>query len=315
MKRYIIFVIICYLMLNLVVAFGANSTGTVGYEFLRTEIGARSAALGGAFVAVSGDLNSVYYNPGGIADIDTRVGTISYLKHLLDFHSGNIVGAMPFSWGTMGLGFHYMNFGEFKRTTREDPEGASGETFGAQSLVFSLSAGKKYKNLFSYGSTVKFIQSSIDQYSATAFAVDLGVIFHMPVGDDDHLNIAASVSNIGQTQSTYIKTKDDLPMVIRAGVSKKLAHLPLLFGAQIYKYIDDDYRWALGGEFILSPRMFLRLGFNSIGLDQRVGTAGDRLAGANFGFGLLWQKYRFDYTFSSVGDVGSLNRIAISGAF
>jgi hypothetical protein len=315
MKRYIIFISIINLSLTLLLAYGAGSTGTVGYEFLRTEIGARPAALGGAFVAVSGDLNSLFYNPGGIADVSSRSGTISYLKHLLDFHSGNLIAAMPLSWGTVGMGLHYMNFGEFKRTTREDPEGSRGETFGAHSLVFSLSAGKKYKNLFSYGSTVKVIQSNIDQYSATAFAVDLGVIFHLPLRNNDHLNLAASISNIGQTQSTYIKTKEELPTVIRAGISKKLAHLPLLFGAQVYKYVDDDVRWSLGGEFILSPRMFLRLGFNSIGLDQRVGTSGDRLAGTNFGFGLMWQKYQLDYTFSSVGDVGSLNRIGITGSF
>lgn len=315
MKRYIVSICLIYLSVTLLITSQARSTGTVGYEFLRTEIGARPAALGGAFVAVEADLNSLFYNPGGIAGISSRTGTISYMKHLLDFHSGNLIAAMPLSWGTVGMGLYYMNFGEFKRTSREDPEGALGETFGAHSLVFSFSAGKKFKNLFSYGSTVKVIQSSIDQYSATAFAVDLGAIFHLPLQNDDYLNVAASISNIGQTHSTYIKTKDELPMVVRAGVSKKLAHLPLLFGIQVYKYVDDDFRWSLGGEFTLSPGMFLRLGFNSIGLDQRVGTSGDRLAGANFGFGLMWHNYQIDYAFSSVGDVGSLNRIGITGTF
>ena len=38
-----------------------------GFEFLRNEVGARPAALAGAFVGIEGDLNSIFYNPAGIA--------------------------------------------------------------------------------------------------------------------------------------------------------------------------------------------------------------------------------------------------------
>ena len=36
--------------------------GTSGFEFLRTDFSARSAAMGGAFVAMRGDLNSFFHN-------------------------------------------------------------------------------------------------------------------------------------------------------------------------------------------------------------------------------------------------------------
>jgi len=290
------------------------SNGTVGFEFLRTTIGARPAAMGDAFVAISGDINSLYYNPAGLAEIGVRGGTAAYLKHLLDFHSGQLIGTLPFNWGTLGLGINYINFGEFKRTSREDPEGMNSGTFGANSFAITLGAGKKLRNFISLGANLKYVRATIENFSSDAFALDFGTIIQVPLPDQDHVNIGISIGNLGQTRQPFIETKDDLPLVVRAGVAKKLAHLPLLFSGQVYKYKGDDVMWAVGGEFILSSRMFLRLGYDSIGRYQKIGTSGDRLAGANLGFGIIWRKYRFDYSFSSVGDVGSLNRIGFTGA-
>lgn len=313
--RQILLSIIFIILFTLQSDSEASSPGTSGFEFLRTEIGARASGMGGAFVSIPGDINSLFYNPAGIAEIRARGGSASYLKHLLDFHSGQINGVLPLEKGTIGTGIHYINFGEFKRTSKTDPEGALGDTFGANSVAFSLSAGRKYKNFLSYGASAKYIRSSIDSYSADAFAFDFGVIARVPLPDDDFFNIGVSIANLGQSRQAFIETKEDLPVVIRAGFSKKLAHLPLLYSVQGYKYNDDDFRWALGGEFILNTRMFLRLGYNSIGLAQKIGTSGDRLAGLNLGYGLIWRKYRFDYSFSSFGEVGSLNRISFTGAF
>lgn len=296
-------------------AVSGTASGTAGFEFLRTEVGARASAMGGAFVAVAGDLNNLFYNPGGLAEIRTRGGSVSYLKHLLDFHSGHVVTAFPTNWGTVGVGINYLNFGEFKRTTREDPEGTAGETFGANSFALVVGTGSNFRKIISFGANLKYIRSSIDNLASDAFALDFGILAKIPLPNQDFFNFGVSVGNVGQVRQAFISTKDDLPMVIRAGFSKKLAHLPLFFSAQVYKYKDVDLMWALGGEFIISSRTFFRLGYNSIGMDQHIGTSKDRFAGANVGFGIIWRKYRFDYTLSSIGEVGTLNRIAVTGAF
>lgn len=307
--------ILLSLFIGAQIATGASSTGAVGFEFLRTETGARPAAMGGAFVAIPADLNGLAYNPATIGAISQRSGTVTYLKHLLDFHSGNLSAALPQTWGTVALGINYINFGEFKRTTKEDPDGTSGETFGANSMVFTASAARPFGKMLTAGASAKYIRSGIDNYASDAFAVDLGVILQIPLPNNDHFNLGLSAGNLGAVREPFIETKDDLPMVFRAGFSKKLAHLPLMVSAQGYKFSDDDFRFAVGGEFIISPQMFLRLGYNSIGIDQKIGTTQDRFAGLNFGLGLNWRNYTIDYTYSSVGDVGSLNRLGISGTF
>jgi len=295
--------------------FGASSTGSVGFEFLRTETGARPAALGGSFAAIPGDLNALAYNPAAIGALTQRTGTVTYLKHLLDFHAGNVSAALPQVWGTVALSINYINFGEFKRTTTEDPDGASGETFGANTVVLATSFARGFGKILTAGVTAKYIRTGIDNYASDAFAADLGVLAQLPLPKADHFNLGISVGNLGAVRQAFIETKDALPLVFRVGFSKKLAHLPLLVSLQGYKFQDDDFRFAGGGEFILSPQLFLRLGYNSIGTDQQIGTSADRLAGVNFGPGFNWRNYKIDYTFSSAGDVGSLNRLGISGTF
>jgi len=104
-------------------------------------------------------------------------------------------------------------------------------------------------------------------------------------------------------------------MQFRAGLSKALAHLPLLIGLNFYKYNDEPWYFALGGEFTITPNLFLRLGYDSYGRDLGVDSSKDTLAGAALGAGFLWQNISFDYAYSSLGALGSLNRFTISGHF
>ena len=50
---------------------------------LQSDIAVKSTAMGGAYTSISGDLNSIYYNPAGLADINEfqiSVGANSYSK-------------------------------------------------------------------------------------------------------------------------------------------------------------------------------------------------------------------------------------------
>lgn len=293
-------------------AYPSDSPATTGFEFLRTEVGARPAAMSGAFIAIGGDPICTFYNPAGLSKIRIRGGSITYLKHLLDFHSGTLVGALPQKWGTIGFGVNYMNFGEFKETTEQAPEG-TGQTFGANSLEAAIAAAGIYQKTLSYGATIKYIRSSISHYASDAIVIDLGLIFHVPF--TNNLDIGMAMFNYGQTINAFVNTKDKLPLNFRAGFSKKLAHLPLMFAGQVYKYVDDIFQWNLGGEFILTEELFIRLGYNSLGRDQKLDLNGDKFAGLNIGLGFQWRKYRIDYAFSSMGEIGSLNRFTFSTVF
>ena len=78
----------------------------------------------------------------------------------------------------------------------------------------------------------------------------------------------------------------------------------------------DRFRtFSFGTEFNLSKALRLRLGYdNSKRKDLKIGTTAG-LAGFNIGLGALISGYNFDYAYSSLGPVGSLNRIGITTTF
>ena len=113
----------------------ARSQNSVGYDFLRTFVGARPSAMAGAFISVQGDIHSLAYNPAGLAALDSKQGTASYLNHLLDFQSGFLAYAQPFALGTAAIGLHFFDYGQFER--KDENNLGSGE-FGANSMALSV---------------------------------------------------------------------------------------------------------------------------------------------------------------------------------
>ncbi len=305
MKRTLIF-----LMLLLTGVLFAGSPATSGFQFLKMQVGARAAAMGGAFLAVQKDVNSLYYNPAGIASFTSKAASFSYQDDLLDFNSGFVGYVHPdIGPGNVGISVLYRDYGSFDRT---DVSGQETGTFGANSIAMAASYGMSPMPNLVVGATAKYIRGTIDTYSADAVAADVGAMYSIP---EQQLVFALGLFNAGTSFSAFVSDKHDLPLQFRAGLSKVLAHLPLLIGLNFYKYNDEPWYFALGGEFTLTPNFFLRLGYDSFGRGLQVESSKDTLAGAAIGLGFLWQNITFDYAYSTLGALGSLNRFSISGSF
>jgi len=286
------------------------SPGTVGFQFLKTQVGARPAAMGGAFVAIPGDINAIQYNPAGIVTFNKRTASFSYLNDLLDINMGFVGFVQPkVGPGNLGIAVLFKDYGNLIKT---DITGEEMGNFSSNSFSFAAAyAIEPYKNLY-VGASGKYIRFGIDNYFADALVVDGGVMYTIP---SLALTLAAGVFNVGQAMSAFVETKDDLPTNVKVGFSKALAHLPLLLSFNLYKYNDEDWYGALGGEFTLSPNLFLRLGYDQFGRDLQVDSSNDKFAGAAVGLGLLWNNIRVDYAFTTYGELGALNRFSVSGQF
>ncbi len=297
------------LLLNVTVIAGSGTSA--GFEFLRTPIGARPSAMAGAFVSTTGDIHALYFNPAGLSTISGRVATATYLHHVLDFQSGFAGYCQSLQGvGQLAVGIAYMSYGEFDAT---DINGQKIGNFNAGSLAFTSALARPITHQLLAGVAAKVIHTTIDQYSSTALAVDLGLIYQAPFFGG--MNIGLGVFNLGQALTAFIDTKDPLPLNFAAGFSKKLAHLPLEYQVAVTKYIDDDFQVRVGGEFTLSEGFFLRLGYTTQGRDQKIGANGDQFAGFSTGLGLHWRQMQFDYGLSSFGAIGYLNRATISYSF
>ena len=105
------------------------------------------------------------------------------------------------SVGVIGLGITHVDYGEMDVTNLQYQDG-TGERFRASDVAATFTFSRKIVSWFSFGASTKYISSKIWHSSASAFAVDLGVLvntnfFSFTGKDKDGMNIGMSISNYG----------------------------------------------------------------------------------------------------------------------
>jgi len=312
-------------------SWGTNSNaGTAAYSFLKIGTGAKSQALGGAFVGLSDDQSALYYNPAGltaraesyeiyddllekpIEDPVKNRFTATYMNYLLDFQYGFLGYTRELDdRSAAGVSISYQNYGTFNRLNED---GNNLGTFGASDIAIGFTYSKRLKTKFSAGATGKFIYETIDDYSSNGLALDLGIMYI--IGEDGSTRFGMALTNLGAQLSGLTEThKDPLPTKIAMGLSHKLRGLPFLFSTEAGKPFDNDFYFALGAELVSLKPFFVRVGWSSAGRDYRTGDDSDTLAGFAGGFGYNYDKYTMDYSYSSYADLGSVHRISLGAGF
>lgn len=288
------------------------------YNFLYLNPDARSSAMAGTFTSMFGDVNSIFYNPAGLATIDKRQLSLGFFKYLLDINSGNIAYTQKYKdIGWFGAGIQYMNYGSFKKFDEQYNEVG---TFGANEMALTLSYASKFMPDLNYGVNLKFIHSSIDEFSSSAVALDFGLLYYNKASS---FSAGISLQNLGTQLSKYSESSEDLPLNLSIGVSKQLEYLPLTVFASVSqineeeeKFVDRFKNFGVGGEFELSDNVNLRLGYdNGFRQNYKTGTT-TALAGFSAGLGLQFEeRYSFDYGFNSLGNAGATHRINLRYTF
>lgn len=284
------------------------------YKFLRLDQSPRAAALAGSYVANNDDPNVLFYNPAGVSLLKENPISFSFVKYLMDINSASLAYSQEFkNIGRFAAGIQYINYGEF---TEADEFGTIKGNFNAGELAAIVGYSNNLDENFYYGLNVKFIYSSIASRSSIGLATDLGLHYSIP---QERWSFGFSILNLGSQITQYYSTKENLPLDIRFGFTKTLQHLPFTFFASINK-LNEKYdsfgdrlkQFTFGGEFKLSSVLKIRLGYdNEKRRELKVGTSAG-LAGFNLGLGILVKDYKVDYSFSSLGPIGSLHRFGIS---
>ncbi|MEE9288005.1 MAG: type IX secretion system protein PorQ [Bacteroidota bacterium] len=291
--------------------------GETTYNFLRNDVGARAAAMGGSFIAVKNDVNMLFYNPAGLSTLEKKQVSLGFLKHLLDVNSGHISYSQQFrNLGWFGAGIDYIHYGEFTRT---DSRGNKLGTFGATDLALVLGYSNVTSGGVHYGVNGKLIYSSIADVQSAAVALDAGVIYQVT---PERFAIGASILHVGRQIDKYNDTREDLPLELRVGFALRPEHLPLLLNVSFNRLNEETSdaisrlrAFSVGGELALSEVIQVRFGYdNERRKDLKIGTSAG-LAGFSLGMGILIDRYTVDYAFNSLGKIGSLHRVTIGRSF
>lgn len=287
------------------------------FNFLRNDVGARAAALAGSFNTIQGDPDVMFYNPAGLASLQSSHGSVGFFKHLLDVNAGHLSYSTEFDGiGRFGAGILFTNYGTFDET---DLLGNTTGSFGANDIALSIAYALPLEDNLFVGGAVKFIYSGIGDYSSTGLAADLGVLYTIP---ESRFAIGASIRNLGAQLSAYNTTREDLPLDAGIGASIVPKGLPLLLNVGVHRLTDDadDFldrfrSFTVGGEFTLSSVVRLRIGYdNARRKDYKIGSSAD-LAGFSAGLGVLVSGYDVNYALSSLGKAGLLHRVSVSTTF
>jgi long-subunit fatty acid transport protein len=287
----------------------SNST----FNFLRSDVSARAAAMGGSFLIVHNDPNAIFYNPSALTTIQQTQVSFGFFKHLLDINSGHLSYSQFIEgFGFVGGGIVYTNYGDFEEL---NGSGDNLGNFSANELALSATYANKLTDEISYGASLKFIHSSIAGYGSSAFAVDFGAWY---IVVPERFEVAASIVNLGTQIDPYINTRESLPTDLKIGCALKPEHLPLRLNFSFNKLIDTQkdfishFRaFSLGGEFSVATNVQLRFGYNNEQRkDFKVGSSSG-LAGFSIGGGFIYDMYKVDYAFNSMGKIGALHRVTV----
>ncbi len=174
--------------------FPQSKVGTTAANFLTIPVGPRATAMGGAFSAVANDATSSFWNPSGLSRMNRSEFTVTTAEWLVSTRLNWIGLAFKFDDdNAVGVSINQLDYGEEEITTPDQPNG-TGQKWSANDLAVSLSYSRNLTDRFSIGGSVKYITQKIYNESASAFALDIGLLFYTEL---EGLKLGANISNFG----------------------------------------------------------------------------------------------------------------------
>lgn len=305
MKRYVYKLIIFILLsigFSLPVCF-AKGRGTTGANFLKIAVGARPLGMGGAFVAVADDVNTIWWNPAGIATTKRKEITLMHNEMGEDIRYQFLAYNQPVRKLRGGLGgsISYLSVSNIQGYS---PGGTKTKKLRTYDLGISLCYGLRILPSVSGGINFKFIDEKLAHKKASTCALDIGGLWKTPLSG---LQLGFNVQNIGGGLK-FIQERSSLPLNCKLGSAYEFK----FFNAQSILAVDVnipvDYSVFVNGgvECKIYNLIALRAGFKS---------KDDLSSGFRLGIGIGGKNLVVDYSWLSRGDFEDSHRMSATLRF
>ncbi len=249
-------------------------------QFEFTDIGARPAALNGAFTSVSDNSFAIFYNPSGLGQLKFREVSFFYSPApfgISELSTTALTYAEPTKIGTFGLGIKSYGFDLYRE------------------LTSVVSYGNNYRNKIYYGINLNLYYLNIKNYnSASSFGVDLGAMAQIT----DFLKWGFFCKNL--TGSKIGQSKERIAQVFKTGFMFQ-ARDDIKFILETEK--DVKYPFSFKGAFeysIFIPNAISNLNSR---IDLRAGV-GSEPTNFSAGVGVFLGLFQVDYAFKKHQDLG-----------
>ena len=309
-----------------------GEAGFIG-SWLEVPIGARSAAMGQAFVSLGEGGYGQLHNPAGMVGLKHRQFTTSYRSMNIDRKLTYAAVSFPLpEQAAFGLSWLYADYGNVdERANTGSLYNASGNKLGdigQDEHQFGLTFAKRFSPRVSVGALVSYYQWKLDNITTNSVLFNAGFILYidnflhdretMGEGLFTDIQVGAAIKSVGsafiintadffgQSANLGSTTSYEVPRKGVVGISGRTLDGSLLLATDVEIHETFGARFRIGGEYELTEQLLLRSGLND----------GTFAAGAGFHFNLGKTPLLIDYAFQAgrVGE-GSDHIISIDLSF
>lgn len=315
--------------------YAQSNAGTTAAAFLEIPAGARSIAMGEAYVSMADDASAMYWNPAGITRFTLNQAAFETTEWFAGTRLTYTAAAVHVGKSTIGASVYMFDGGLMDVTTLTYPDG-TGEEFSVQDISLGLTYARALTESFALGITAKMVQSRIWRMRANSVALDLGFQYDMPVeglrmgfsirnfgnemslsGDNSFVRVDLDPQNAGNNDGipgNLLLKSWDLPLIFRLGMDyalvRTLDHSVRIAADAVYPNNNANYVNA-GAEYGFRNVLFLRAGMSHVFLSETYG-----LGRLRAGVGLrVADRIGVDYAYSERGELGGVNTISVSVLF
>jgi hypothetical protein len=288
-------------------AFAGGAGGTSAYQFLQLGVGARPAAMGGAFVGVSGDVNAMSWNPAGLVHVERAELSLTHAVWLQGIAYSNIAYGRPALGGTIGAVINRLSSGDIQKVDNTGLRLAESYTM---SDTMGLVSYARRRGSWALGANLKYISSHIEEENANSYAADVGVLYSGFRLWGRKFRLGLSMQNVG-TAAKYVDEDEPLPVITRAG-----CYFEPFKGLSLVSDLNymDRYASIHAGAEYARPIGVLVLAARAGYKNDTVRKLG-ALSRLTAGIGLEWGDYQLDYAWNSFTDLGITHRISLGIKF
>jgi hypothetical protein len=289
-----------------------QDAGTTGFATLKNLYSARGNAMGQAMTGRVMNFDGIQSNPASIMRLPNRAISSTFMDHFVGSGGGSLQYLVPKNiYTSYGMFLNYWNSGSIDRTDIS-PSGElidMNESFGAQNVTAGFTYAKFLTPAIDAGATIKFLWDQIDDSSASAAMVDIGIMHHTA---NERIKVGVAAKNLGKQITHYSDSKyvENMPTTYAVGMGIDLSKATAL-DIDLGKAKGENFVAKLGVEHMLNNAFTLRGGFRSNAKDYYNGGAMAWTSGISLGLGWAWKSYAIDYALASYGDLGITNQISL----
>lgn len=274
-----------------------ENAGVDAGQFLKIGVGPRACGMGEAFCAVADDVYALYYNPAGLSQLQQKEISFMHNKWLKDLRYEFLGYAKPVGLGVFGASLTYLGMDDL---IGRDKDGIYTGMFEADDFAIQLAYSLMANSDLSVGASLKLIREKIESERSSAIVLDIGLLRQEQLLENP-FDFAFVIKNI-DTKLKFINEQEDLPIIYKAGVSYKIYENKLILAADLTKPMDNDLGLNLGTEYLMTPDLTLRCGYNS---------KNDLDNGFSFGAGFKFPALYLNYAYVPYGKLGNTHRISV----